>query len=242
MYQLSSTKLLIIWDNGFPQTSIDRAITILMVTMPEVSRHELESLSIGERNDHLLTIREKTFGAKMDCVTRCTHCSEPMEFTLDTRVLGTVETITKTEHTLKLEQTRLQFRLINSHDLKAAAQYPDLQQAAQILIERCLLSATCNGQPAALPKLTGAATAQLADELKQCDPKAELLMNLTCPACSECWQTAFDIATFLWDEIASHAKKILADVHQLALVYGWSEQDILSLNAAHRQYYLEQIA
>jgi hypothetical protein len=83
---------------------------------------------------------------------------------------------------------------------------------------------------------------ELARYIKACDPQAEIIINLCCPACNNAWQNLFDITTFLWDEIEAQAKKLLAEVHQLAFAYGWHEQHILALSTARRRYYLDRIS
>jgi hypothetical protein len=45
----------------------------------------------------------------------------------------------------------------------------------------------------------------------------------------------------LWAEIEVRAKRLLLEVHLLATAYGWSEAEILSLNAQRREFYLEMV-
>ncbi|MHC4352435.1 MAG: phage baseplate protein, partial [Planctomycetota bacterium] len=59
--------------------------------------------------------------------------------------------------------------------------------------------------------------------------------------CRHKWQKVFDIVTFLWEEISLHAKGLLQEVHSIASVYGWREDDILSMSSARRQYYLHMV-
>ena len=77
--------------------------------------------------------------------------------------------------------------------------------------------------------------------MAECDPQAEVLIDMECPDCGHRWQMLFDIAAFLWTEIAVAAKRLLREVHTLARAYGWREADILSLSAARRQFYIEMV-
>jgi hypothetical protein len=65
---------------------------------------------------------------------------------------------------------------------------------------------------------------------------------LTCPSCGASWQEGLDILSFFWDEIENWAYRTLHEIHMLALAYGWSEPEILSLSAARRQMYLEKVS
>jgi hypothetical protein len=79
----------------------------------------------------------------------------------------------------------------------------------------------------------------LAQQMAECDPQAEILLNLTCPACNHYWQILFDIVAFFWSEISVQAKRLLHEVHTLARFYGWREADILAMSAVRRQFYLD---
>lgn len=76
----------------------------------------------------------------------------------------------------------------------------------------------------------------------ECDPQAEVLLQLTCPSCQREWMITFDIVSFLWIEIHAHAKRLLQEVHTVARAYGWHEADILALSPVRRQFYLEMVA
>jgi hypothetical protein len=81
----------------------------------------------------------------------------------------------------------------------------------------------------------------LAKSMTHCDPLAEVLFNLSCPACQQEWSILFDVLPFLWTEISIQAKRLLLEVHTLARAYGWHEAEILSLSVTRRQFYLEMV-
>lgn len=47
--------------------------------------------------------------------------------------------------------------------------------------------------------------------------------------------------SFFWDEINHWAKRLIHDVHILAVAYGWSEEKILALSPWRRQAYLDLV-
>ncbi len=53
------------------------------------------------------------------------------------------------------------------------------------------------------------------------------------------FSVAFDIVSFLWNELNAWAIRTLREVHILASAYGWSETDILAMSPWRRQFYLE---
>jgi hypothetical protein len=129
------------------------------------------------------------------------------------------------------------FRMPECVDLESLEDTND-EEGWRQLLERCVLSAKReDGAPLCkeLPKeVIEAITAQMA----KADPLADIHLALSCPACQHRWLAAFDIVSFLWREITSFAGRMLRDIHMLACTYGWSEEEILSLSAVRRQYYL----
>ena len=91
------------------------------------------------------------------------------------------------------------------------------------------------------PVAREALEAALARTVAECDPQADIDLELTCPACGAQWRTPFDITGFLWRELEAWAMRTLRETHLLASAYGWSEADILALSAWRRQHYLDLV-
>jgi hypothetical protein len=68
---------------GLQQHPVDRALTILALALPKAPRDELLALSVGQRDAHLLAVRERTFGAQLDGFAECSACQERLEFVFD---------------------------------------------------------------------------------------------------------------------------------------------------------------
>src|SRR6266699_2570876 len=83
MHGLSAQELLLIWEVGLRQHPVDRALTILALALPKAPRAELLALSVGQRDAHLLAVREGTFGAQLAGFAECSACQERLEFMLD---------------------------------------------------------------------------------------------------------------------------------------------------------------
>jgi hypothetical protein len=73
------------------------------------------------------------------------------------------------------------------------------------------------------------------------DPLAEIALSLDCPVCKNTCEEALDLPAFLWAEVEARARRILQEVHALALNYGWHESEILALSDTRRAMYLQMV-
>jgi hypothetical protein len=244
MQALSAYNLLQVWERGQSQNLVARALTLLAATCPEMTWDDLTELSVGQRDALLLTLREQTFGAKLNIFATCPQCQGHIEFTTDIaniRVENHSDQVAK-EHELSIENFNLRFRLINSLDLATVVNSNDITIARSLLVQRCMLQASRDGIVIAPKELPEEIVDKFVARLAECDPQSEVLLNLVCPACAHNWQMMFDIVSFFWTEISTQAKRLLREVHTLALAYGWREADILSMSTARRQFYLELVS
>jgi len=241
MQALSGQEILSIWELGLEQHPLDRALTMLRVAFPEWPWDELVTLSIGQRDDLLLTIREYTFGSRLMGLAVCPECQDRLEFTIEIADIHTAQGVQPVdqEYQLTVDDYELRFRLLNSTDLTAIVGCRDVLTARRLLIERCVVQARQNGAEVDRATLPETVSSALARNMIKYDPQAEVVLDLSCAACGQRWQTLFDIVLFLWSEICAQAKRLLREVHTLAQSYGWHEADILSMSAARRQIYLE---
>ncbi len=243
MRALTGADIVRIWEVGSQQHPLDRALTILATGLPGISRDDLAALSIGQRDGLLLALREQTFGPRMAAQARCPACDKLAEFSLETaaiRLPPGAEPAAQEQVTTD-DGYELLFRLPNSWDLAAIVGCADVDEARQVLAQRCVIDARHGGAEvpvAALPEpLLGTLAAQMAGR----DRQADIDLELCCPECGHIWSMVFDIAAYLWAEISAQARRLLREVHVLARAYGWREVDILSMSATRRQFYLEMV-
>ncbi|ALF52899.1 hypothetical protein ACX27_08570 [Nostoc piscinale CENA21] len=242
---LTSSDILRIWEWGIDQSPLHRALAILSVVYPDVALTQLAALSIGGRDAHLLAIREQTFGTHLQGTAACPACQERLEFGLTVSEIRTATTLphfTAPEPIqLAIADYTLLCRLPTTQDLLALSQDGNLAHNQQQLVEHFVLEANHDGVIIAPSALPANIISDLIQQLAVADPQAEIILNLTCLACHYQWSQLFDIATFLWTEIAVQAQRLLQEVHLLASVYGWREADILALSSHRRNAYLEMI-
>jgi T4 bacteriophage base plate protein len=244
MRSLSAQNIIQIWEIGQNQHPIDRALTLLAFAFPDKSADELAYLSIGQRDAYLLTLRELTLGSQMESYAECPKCAERLEFTVNVADIRVDEPIPleNQKYALSSGEFQLRFRLPNSKDLAAAIAYQDVNAVRRLIGQRCVLEVNRDGVAVSEKELPATVITDLAKQMAECDPQAEVLLNLNCPACNHEWQVVFDIVAFFWSELSAQAKRLLREVHTLARFYGWREADILAMSAIRRQFYLDLLS
>jgi len=170
----------------------------------------------------------------MDGTATCPSCGERLDLALDVESIRPAsEPDRPAEGTLDIDGYRVQFRLPSSEDVAGLAHTEDVLVTRRQLLDRCIK----HGE-AELPDSVLDAVAQRMADL---DPQGDVQLALQCPSCSHTWHGRFDVVTFFWAEINAWAVRSLREVHILAAAYGWSESDILAMNARRRQIYLDMV-
>jgi hypothetical protein len=241
MRPLSAADTVKIWDQGQAWHPVDRALLLLAYALPESPAEELLALSVGQRNGRLLRTRQLTIGDRLEGLVTCPQCNQPLEFNLQVTQLLLPEPEIPVQE-LAIDAWQVRYRLPNSLDLAVLlSSQQSLPAARQMLIERCLLAASRDGEKVSIGDLPEPVVLQVANAISEADPLADMRFTLTCHACGHEWLAAFDIVTFFWEELAAQAKRLLRDVHQLARAYGWRESEILAMSSQRRHTYLELV-
>jgi hypothetical protein len=242
MNALSAADLLAAWERGLNQRPIERALTLLAAFSADATPDDIAKLSIGRRDDSLLSLRERIFGDELTGLVKCPSCGEELEFMFSAADLRFGKTGSLVQPiSLDVDRWHIELRLPNSDDLMRIEQMEDATAARRLLLESCILSARDQTGQVTAAELPQAALTAIVTRMGACDPMGDVQLSLACPACKRQWETAFDIASFLWGEIHAWAQRVLREVATLARVYGWREADILSMSAGRRQAYLELI-
>ncbi|MEM9219966.1 MAG: phage baseplate protein [Cyanobacteria bacterium P01_F01_bin.150] len=240
MKSLSAAELLTVWERGLAQSWVQRPLSLLAVAYPEQSMDELAQLSIGQRDGHLLTLREQTLGSQVVSKVTCGQCGEQVEINFeisDIRLLSD----DLSQFVLEKDGYRVEFRLPNSWDLTATVGMSDVETVTAQLLRRCLVSVQHEGESYTVDQLPAWITQMVVAQMEQADPQANVQLAIVCPVCGHEWQPVFDIVSFFWRELDAWAKRLLREIHSLASAYGWREADILAMSAQRRQLYLEMI-
>ena len=242
MRALTTGELLHFWENGLSLDPVDRALSLLALACPESSTEALAKLTLGQRDGRLLTLREWTFGHRLESLVNCPQCSQRVELNFNAADVRAGSEPPAESIVLNVEGYELSVRLPNSEDVSALKVVPLVEQKRRTLFSRCLVRASLNGQPVRAEQMSAETLTVVAGRLAEADPQADVQLNVCCPCCGKTWDTAFDIMYFFWNEIEAWACRVLHDVHTLAGAYGWSEREVLRLSATRRQMYLEMVS
>ena len=238
MSTLSADSLLSLWETGANLTPLRRCLLLLGSAWPEKSYEEWAQTGIGQRDEALLMLRESLFGVHLEANAQCPVCHESLELAFETAQIRVKSETASQEGRVEADGYVVIFRPPTSADLIVATE-SETSLPEALLLQRCILSAQHSDQAIDAQQLPPELIERIQNDMARLDPQAETLIALSCPQCQHDWQLNFDIAAYLWDEIGDWAQRILREVHTLARAYGWSERDILGMNAQRRRSYLE---
>ena len=242
LHALTGTALLQAWEMGERRHAIDRALVLLWAGHPDGHPPQtLAELTIGQRDALLLDLRAATLGDQMAAHAVCPECEAELEFPLCVSELRDPAQPMDATATFsrQLDDWQVRLRCPNSRDLADTARRDDPLAARASLLERCVVDARdSDGRSTPVAELPDTVLDAIASALAERDPQADIRIDLVCPDCGHCWQLGFDIAAFLWDELAASAQRLLREVARLARGFGWSEADILAMTPARRGAYL----
>ncbi len=247
MRVLNADELLSVWEQGQGH-SLPVCAQVLLDAAEGESSSQSGEISIGQRDQLLLNIRQQVFGSQLVATVSCPSCNCQLElnfqasdFFAEPKTESDLGNDKQESNYIRHGDYEVHFRLPSNQDLLTIAKHVSNELARQELLERCLTEIKCNGHPAELP-IPIEVIECVIGEMELVDSHANLLLALKCSECENCWKDQFDILSFFWHEIGSWARGVLHEVHVLASAYGWSESEILALSAVRRRRYLEMVA
>lgn len=207
-----------------------------------VTEELIRSLTVGDRQVLLMGLRQATFGPWVAAVVRCPwpDCGEQMDigFSIpDIPVRPAGDPGADHEVTLPDAGAVLRFRLPTGADQEAIGAWAadDPLGALEALLHRCVPGAESAG-------LRPGDRAAIERAMLTASFGPELSFGARCPECARSFTLPFDVQDFFFGEVTCTPDLLLREVHQLALNYHWSEQDILTLSRDRRQRYLALLA
>jgi hypothetical protein len=234
MQSLFNSDLLGIWESGSALHPLDRGLFLLTAALPEMPLDSLADWPLGRRNRALFALRRSWFGSNLSARAACFRCDEQMEFEVDCGRLMPPEILPDQQPTVVFRGQA--YRVPTSRDLAfGLADRSDAEKATVRLLENCRLAPH---DPVTWSEEDIAAIGEL---MAQADLGAETRVSFRCTVCGHEQEEVLDITAFLWAEIVAHGKRLLREVHALASAYGWSEEQVLSLGAVRREFYLEMV-
>ena len=151
---------------------------------------EVMRWSVARRDRALFDFRAQVFGDRVEAVTFCPACGSSSKCTSRWRRSRRRKAPPRVRRfgPLRIGGTRIRCRLPNSEDLLAVASLTDIAEARDAA-DRPLRAKPTTPICASRPRHSWR---HQADDVQ---------LDLTCPSCGHAWQTAFDIAAFVWREL-----------------------------------------
>lgn len=252
MRALSSSELLDLYFEGRRRGPVERALLLVARAWPEGGTEAWASLPLGRRDALVMALRAHNFGGVAPLKADCPACGEDLDASIDIAQVLRAHPAGAPPEELELERggRRLAFRLPTSADLLAlAAEGVGAGEAPAALLRRLVLAGAETAAPSGGPggrTADGAppepeTAAAMASAIADADPLAEVTLELVCEECGERTEQLFDAPAYLWAEVEAAARRVLAEIHLLARAYGWTEDQILALDAERRAHYLELV-
>jgi hypothetical protein len=239
---LQGDALLSAWERGDRQTWSARGLTLLLWGYPDLAGPDAAAIPLAERDRLLLELRRLTFGDTLTAFAVCRACGERLEFELPyAAAVAALEAGIHAAGTVTVEDWSLTLRLADTADIDDAAADPDIDRARTILLERCVTAAGAIGAAVPYRDLPEPVRAVAENKLAALHEAVELSVTLACPGCATPQQVLVDVSSHLWAETRHAARRLLAEVHELAHAHGWSEAAILAMSATRRRAYLEML-
>lgn len=228
---LASRDFINLWERGVGLHHLDLGLLLLSAALPDMSCEMLGDWPLGQRNIALTEAQCAWFGSDLRGLTACPQCNEKLEFEMDGSALlkngaKPGDPITVKGHVFRLPTTR---------DLAQVALQTDARLAGLQLVENCRMS---GGEAIDWPDED---LSEIGERMASADPMAEIRLNFVCARCNHHWDETLDIVAFLWVGVEARAKRLLLEIHTLALAYGWTEPQIFSLSDQRRRTYLDMV-
>jgi hypothetical protein len=244
----SDHELLTAWEQGLGRPPVERALALLASASQHEGFESLAELSIGQRDARLLDLRESLLGPQLVCIDDCPDCGARVELDLsaaDVRAWPCSDWRPDESGRFQFETDGIEFRFhtVTSRDLALSASGRSaIGAAVRQLLKRCVISIRKEGRELSFDDVPESALEALTSAMAEADPQADVQVGVACPACGSRWATPLNIDAYFWAELDEWARRLLRDVHDLAVAYGWSERDILAMSARRRRLYLEVLA
>lgn len=226
---LSAAATLDLWQSAEELAEVERPLALAAAVAGEPIQ-ELAQLPLGQRDARVLELHAALAGQTLEATAPCPACGEAAEFAVGVDGLLARERVRATSEPVEIGGV-VAWRPPNSLDVAAAAAAGGQAAAERVLLSRCVAG----------DKLTAAQRGAVAAAMADSDPLAEILVDVTCPACETRFVADLDLGGFVWAELRAQALRLLRGVDTLARAYGWTEAEVLALDERRRIAYLELV-
>ncbi len=203
--------------------STPHAIALLTALLDDVPATDL----VAADRDHLLAVMyRRAFGDRIESTFTCARCSQPFDLHFSLcELLESVAGRVVPGAWKALGDGRFEgpdgtsVRLPTGHDeLAVAGLAPDE-------VEAFLRSRAVGSE----------------ELLEQIAPLLDLELVARCAECKHANTIRFDVQSYVLSAVLAARRRLLAEIHRVALAYNWSLDEILSLSRGDRRLFVELI-
>jgi hypothetical protein len=215
-----------------------RLLDALVVSIPgsQAGRGAAAELCASDRDRLLAAVYRRTYGDRIESTTQCRRCGSLFDLSFSLQELSASLEAQRNQEAAELLPDgtfRLRgggrFRLPTGREECAVAELPP-QEATRALRTSCVAEGEAELDPEALD----GALAQVA-------PVLDLDLDARCPECGQSQTIHFDIQSYLLSALLKERRRFTTEVHRLAVAYGWSLHEILSLRRSERRAFVELV-
>jgi hypothetical protein len=241
---LSAAQLLEVIDAAAEGDAATRGRVLLAAAAPDLTEEGFDELTLGGRDARILELRCATFGDTLRGRVTCPACGLRLTVRIPRQEVSRRGPSDEAAPCIRIEEGSfvVEARSPNGRILAEAARCPTEESARQALISGCVSLTKTDGGAVDPFDLDDALLERIGDAIVAADPQAEVGVTMSCAGCGNEWTPVLDIAEFLWRELSHTSVQLLDEVHQLAIGYGWSEEQVLRLSSRRRREYVERLA
>lgn len=223
--------LLDAWSAAAAVPPAARGAAVLASAAPEPGWDAVLDLPLGTAAALAAQLCASVFGDVVDTELRCDGCGTRLEVAVPLHALPA-----PADQGPMVVAGALRVRSPTTRDLLAVR---DAGDPARALLARCVRHADGaafdpdGADPAILAGLDAAAESLAGS--------AATVLRTRCPECAAELSAAVDVAALLWERVATAAAALLAEVAELAMAFGWTEDAVLALPAGRRAAYLRLV-
>lgn len=240
---LTAAQLFTVVDAGMHANAAERGRIMLAASLPQLDDERLDELSLGQRDAHVLELRCGTFGETLSARVSCPSCSVRLSVRIPREHVALQPPSTDAAPVVHVEHGPVVVEACapDGAALLAAAACHDVAAARASLIAGCIVSARIDGESVDPLRLDDATLDFVGQAIVAAEPQVDVRVGMSCASCGHELTPVLDIVQFLWRELSAASVHLLDEVHQLAMGYGWSEEQVLQLPAARRRQYVERL-
>lgn len=235
----TAATLLRAWEDGAAVTPLERAPSLLHSLGGAPEGIAISELSVGQCDARLFELRRALFGDVVEVVATCPVCHTELELDVPlSQLQPPVHEGRLAPVTVQTDRHTVVCRVPLNGDLAAIEAEGD-DAGLRDLVDRCMVEARGpDGSPITVRDLPEATLDVIVSALAEADPGSHTLLRVHCP-CGNQWADELDIRSVVWADLTDWVGRTLTEVHQLAQAYGWSEREILEVEAWRRRWYME---